>query len=354
MITKRYISYRIKSEDTLKSLATRIGLDHYKLLRNFHNSHSSETQILKNDILIKGNVLYVPDIKDISELNKNYKKEHNAKQQNRISKLEFSKLSATYRVEIKKENFGSNKEGSKKIAYDIEISPVPSNIDSIILSIEKDNFSVNNRAPQTKMQQLAMQCAKSYYPLEVRVSEWGAVEEIVNMAAIRERWKQNKSKIKDAFTGIHVDTYLNNLDDKINNTNQLEIAIKNDLVIQTLFLPYKTLTDAVESSFPWHFSKHHIGFQINQEIECENENELLILQEGNVDDIRSYRDILNPEASQNNPFAMTLPKMEGYLKSLFVVDTNQGIIKKVEANYDINYTQNKRKNTNINIDLIKN
>lgn len=354
MITKKHISYRIKSEDTLKSLATRIGLAHYKLLQNFHNCISSETQILKNDILIKGTVLYVPDIKEIAVLNNNYKQEHNAKQKNKISKLEFSKLSASYGVEIKKENFGSNKEGSNKIAYNIKIDPIPTNDDSIILRIEKHNFSVNSRAPLAKMQQLAMQCAKSYYPLEVRVSEWGAVEEIVNMAAIRERWKQNKSKIKDAFTGIHVDTYLNNLDDKINNTDQLEIAIKNDLVIQTLFLPYRTLTNAIESRFPWHFSKHHIGFQINQEIECENENELLILQEGNVDDIRSYRDILNPEASHNNPFAMTLPKMEGSLKSSYVVDSIKGIMKKVEANYDINYTQNKRKNTNINIDLIKN
>ena len=88
-------------------MATRIGLAHYKLLRDFDNSISSETQILKNDILIKGNVIYVQNIKVIAELNKNYKQEHDVKLQN-IIRMENLGLMTTNTSKLQKMEISNN------------------------------------------------------------------------------------------------------------------------------------------------------------------------------------------------------------------------------------------------------
>lgn len=352
MITKNYIPYKIKSEDTLKSLASRIGLEHYRLLRDFHNNVCTQTELLKTDILIKGKSLCVPDIQEIKQLNRDYKEQQESKPINKIQKLKFSQLKATYKVKINKVNSGGSNESKNEIAYDLVIDHIETTEDTSILKIEKNDFSVNDRSPQSKMQQLAMQCANAYYPMEVIINKWGRIEKINNMTEIQKRWSKNKTKIEETFTGQYVDNYLENSEYKIFNTNQLETVIKNDIVLQSLFLPYKTLTDEIETSFNLNFFNHNVTYQIVQEIENEQENELLILQEGNVDDPRSYRDLLDPEITKNNPYALPLPKIEGSLKNKFYIDIEKGILKKIDAHYIINYTPNKCKKTHINMNLI--
>lgn len=350
----KYIPYKIKQEDTLKSLASRIGLYHYKQLLNFHNSVSNKANFLKTDKLIKGNVLYIPDIEEITQLNRDFKNEQDAQPTKQIPKLELSKLKATYKVKISKENFGNSTENRNIITYELKIDQIETNESSTILKIEKDNFLVNNRKPQSKMQQLALQCASTYYPMEIVVNEWGRIKNIQNMAQIRARWTANRTKIENNFTGSYVDSYLNNLENKLYNTNQLETIINDDIVFQTLFLPYKTLTDQQESTISSHFFKHHIQYKIVQEIETDNEkeNELLIRQEGIIDDHRSYRDLLDPEVPKNNPYAVPMPKTEGVLNNSFIIDTIKEIPIKIDAYYEINYTPNKCKKTHININLI--
>ncbi|WP_452222560.1 hypothetical protein [Lacinutrix chionoecetis] len=353
MQIKDYIPYKVKTGDTLKSLAARIGLDNYKQLRHFHNRVCTEIDYLKTEELIKGNTLYVPDIDEVNLINKTTEKETAEHNKIKPFRLQFKKFNASYKVEITKEEVTGSNEKKNIIGYTIDIKHTINKENLNILRINKTNFLINKKKPKTKMQQIALQCSKSYFPVNIILNKSGEMVGINNMAEIKERWLKNKVKIQEMFTGHYANKYINNVNYKILETNQLESVLINDVVLNTLLLPYKRLNRTAETTFNSTFLKHKINYKVSQIIEKdEKSNKIILKQEGLVDDIRSYKEILAPEANVNNPFFVKLSKIEGTLNNTFTIDMEHGVTNKIRALYKVNYTPNKCKITSVNINLI--
>lgn len=353
MQIKDYIPYKIKTGDTLKSLAIRIGLYNYKQLLHFHNKVCPEIESLKTEKLFKGNIIYIPTTQEINLLNKITKSKPT--EQTSSIKLQLKSLNASYNIEIIKESINVDTKKKNVIAYTIDLKHLESTKKDNILIIDKNKFLINKKQPETKMQRLALQCSKSYYPMHLIVNKDGEIVGIENTPEIKERWLKNKANIENLFSGHYAEKYIDNVNYKILNTNLLEEAIRNDLILNTLLLPYKRENRITETTFNSTFFKYKIHFKIIQNTEIDNEKQdLVITQEGAIDDRRSYKELLAPESYFNNPFFMKLAKIEGALNNTFIIDLERGISKKIKASYKVVYTPIKSKITTININLINN
>lgn len=354
MQIKDYIKYKVKTGDTLKSLAMRIGLNDYKELRNFHNEICSESTYLKTTEITKENVLYMPNLKEVISINENAKQLQEDKKSIDFLKLQFSKLTATYNIKIIKENITGTQKKKNSISYKLSINYIKTKEYSHIFKIEKNTFLVNNKTARRKIQQLAIMCSNVYYPMEIAVNDRGKIITIHNILQIKERWLAHKIKIKEVFNGKYVDAYIKNLEFKIMNTKDLEVTIKNDTVIKAILFPYKKTITQLSSDFSTRFLKDQINYEVKQKIDIKNTTEktLVISQSGIIKDPRNYRDTLKPNDLEN-PYTIPLPKIEGTLESLITIDMQNAVLKKITANYEINYTPSKIKNTQIDINLVK-
>jgi len=354
MKVKDYIAYKVKTGDTLKSLSERIGLHDYNQLRNFHNSICIEIQDLKTNKITKGSILYIPDATEVISLNKITKQEK--KQVIPSFILKFSKLAAIYKVKLFKVDITGSKKTKNKITYTLNIKYLKTEDKLHFFKVKKNDFHVNNKVPQTKIQLLAMECAKAYYPLNIILNLQGEVVGIENMIEVRERWINNKTKIEENFKGQYVDSYIKKLDNKILLTNDLEKVIKDDVAINTILLSYKRPINQLKYAFNSYLLKHQISYQIVQETDRENssENEIIINQEGIINDERNYRNIINNEVKKNKTYSIPLPKIEGNVYNTFTIDLERKISKQIITNYNINYTPNKIKKIHIEINLINN
>lgn len=355
MQTKDYISYKVKSGDTLKSLALRIGLNNYKQLRLFHNKVCLEIEHLKTEELIKGQVLYVPDAQIVNLINKNNKNETIEKENAHPFRLQLQTLNASYAIEIIKEDRTGDTKTKNAIAYTLDLQFLENDENLNILKIDKTNFLINKKQPATKMQQLALQCSKSYYPIHLLVNKNSEIVGIQNTSEIKERWLKNKASINEFFTGHYAEKYISTINYKLLKSNQLEDVLKNDLVLNTILLPYKRANRTIETTFNSTFFKHNINFKITQNSERDKINQDIILtQEGFVDDPRSYKELLDPESAVNNPFFVKLKKIEGVLNNTFTINMERGISKNISALYKVDYTPIKSKETTVTINLVNN
>ncbi|QCE42448.1 hypothetical protein [Psychroserpens sp. NJDZ02] len=356
MQTKDYIACKIKTGDSLKSLAERIGLNNYKQLQNFHNDICPKTELLQNFEITKGNTLYVPDLKEVISLNNEIKKGETNQPPLKPFKLKLDNLIASYDVTIDKTVTTGVIEKTNKIAYTLNLNYLINKDDLKILRVTKSEFYINKIKPQSKIQRLALFCSKAYYPMDLLLSKHGNIIGINNMPEIKKRWLDNKSNLEANFNGDYAEKYINNVNKKLLESNQLEKAIISDTVLNTLLLPYQRLNKTSKTVFNINYYKYHINLKVSQEVESNDtkNNTLTILQNGKVEDTRSYKDLLNPNDVNNNPFYIKLPKIEGTLNSSYQVNLEQELSTKIKAKYHIDYTTSKSKTTILTINHINN
>ena len=356
MQTKDYIVYKIKTGDSLKSLAERIGLNNYKQLQGFHNTICPKSEQLKSFEITKGNTLYVPDLKEVISLNNQIKKDKTNQSPFKPFKLKLDNLIASYNVTIDKTVTTGVVEKTNKITYKLDLNYLINKDNLRILRVAKSKFYINKNKPQSKIQRLALLCSKAYYPMDLILNKHGNIVGIYNMSEIKKRWLDTKNSLEANFNGDYAEKYINNVNKKLLESNQLEKAIISDPVLNTILLPYQRLNKTSKTVFNISYYKYQINLKVTQEVERNDtkNNAMTILQNGIVEDTRSYKDLLNPNDVNNNPFYVKLPKIEGTSNSSYKVNLEQGLSTKIKAKYHIDYTTNKSKTTILTINRINN
>ncbi|MBL1219985.1 hypothetical protein JET18_03995 [Chryseobacterium sp. L7] len=155
---------------------------------------------------------------------------------------------------------------------------------------------------------LAYKTSKVLYPLQISVDEQGKFNAVENLPVFMERWDAVKEELYKEFEGETVDEYCLKIEKVISEPDAMDIYLKNDYFIRTLFFGIyqnfgKEYQMEMADSFPIVNNPVEPKYQIKLEIDpLKDEYNLVNIEgEGRLNDERSAYDFMNKA-----PFSMII------------------------------------------------
>ncbi|MBL4746275.1 MAG: hypothetical protein JKY08_07890 [Flavobacteriaceae bacterium] len=186
-----------------------------------------------------------------------------------------------------------------KVHYECEVVFLKKDIyNCFYFSIHKKQIYINEKLPDIVFDELASQCGRTIYPIEVKISSYGVLMDITNHEEIKERWSNKKKTLAKYYKGKEVTTLFEKMDVTIASYTKLMTVLKKEWFIVLFFSPIhagygrpKSSIDLMLDMLPY---KLPIKYNVTQ---CVTENEieiggLMYRQKGNCVDIRDEIDIL--------------------------------------------------------------
>ena len=99
------------------------------------------------------------------------------------------------------------------------------------------NFLLNEKPPQTTMQNIALECSKAIEKCVFQVNTKNEIIGLDNYKEIVEKWRHIKEKIVQEYEGEIVDKYLAVFEKSLENETVLLEKIKKNLFISQYFFP---------------------------------------------------------------------------------------------------------------------
>lgn len=134
--------------------------------------------------------------------------------------------------------FSSNEQTpSKRIDYELTTDL---NIDDYkgILTINKENIFYNQHEPEGISEILNNSISNALYPIQTYLNEKGlSTNEIFNIEKIKERWKNEKSKLSENYSSEALDAFFKTVDQKFEDIPGLEKSLQNDWFWNLFFHP---------------------------------------------------------------------------------------------------------------------
>lgn len=161
-----------------------------------------------------------------------------------------------------------------------------------------DNIYINDREPDSFLQELGQEVSGVLYPLDVECNPIGNLKTIVNFEEIQERWNVKKGQLLTKHKNESTVKYIERVSyslafkerflNKLNSDYFLALYFKPIFVYYTAFLNFET-----QLSFPILGSAKPVNFNINQAIDEKalQRNEYRIHISGSIDDERSLVDL---------------------------------------------------------------
>ncbi|MGH1518361.1 hypothetical protein [Chryseobacterium sp. JK1] len=98
------------------------------------------------------------------------------------------------------------------------------------------NLYLNEEEINEIADMLAYKTSKVLYPLQISVNESGKFNGIENLSVFKERWPSVKDEVYKEFDGETVDEYCQKIEQIIEEPDAIDLYLKNDYLIRTLFL----------------------------------------------------------------------------------------------------------------------
>jgi hypothetical protein len=196
---------------------------------------------------------------------------------------------------------------------------------------------------------LAYKTSKVLYPLQISVDEKGKFNDIENLSVFKERWPAVKEEVYKEFDGETVDTYCEKIEKVINEPDAMNLYLKNDYFIRTLFFGgYQSFGQDYETeiteSFPVVDNPVEPKYKIKLEVDpLKGETGLVNIEgEGKLNDERSIYDFINKA-----PFSMIIedsPVMnhEGNFRLVYYLNGQNLLIKSMYLECDIQLEKKKK------------
>jgi hypothetical protein len=335
---QKFNKHIIQKNETLKSIAAlyRLSDDALKL---FHNNHCE----VKDMILIGLNgqkELFIPRTA-VTDKNKLVKFGHGNRL---VFKPEHS--FCQYGVIITIEN-GSDR---NELKYNTSVRWLKTGNKLHVFEIDRiSNVYLNEEEVNEIADLLAFKASKVLYPLQISVDENGRFYDIENLSVFKERWGHVKDGIYQEFEGETVDQYCEKMEEIINEPNVINLYLKNDYFIRTLFFGiYKKYNPDYQSeiaeTFPIIDNAVEPQYKIGLEADPlkDDDNLINIQGEGKLNDERSVHDFINAA-----PFSTTLedhPLMneEGDFRLMYYLNGETALAESLYLECDIQLEQRKK------------
>jgi hypothetical protein len=330
--------HTVQKGETLKSIALLYSLDK-DALKLFHNNHCN----VKDMILIEltgQSELFLPRtaVTDKSKLVKF----------GRGNSLIFQPENSfiRYGVIITIEN-GDHK---NELKYETSVRWLKMEQKLHFFEIDRtSNLYLNEEEVNDIADLLAYKTSKVLYPLQVSVDEQGRFNAVEDLSVFKQRWPAVKEEIYKEFDGETVDTYCEKIEKIINEPDAIDLYLKNDYFMRTLFFGvYKSFgqdyqTD-IEGSFPIVNNPIEPKYEIKLEVDpLKDEYNLINIEgKGRLNDERNTYDFMN-----RAPFSLIIedePVMnhEGSFRIAYYLNGETLISESLYLECDIDLEQKKK------------
>lgn len=245
--------------------------------------------------------------------------------------------------------FQDEKQTRLQIHYEIDAICLEQVGRYYIFEINKKQVYINEKAPDTTIDELVERCGKVLYPLRIKVNSLGLATTIINHEAIQNRWKIEQQKIKQSYKGKEVNLLLKNMDDILQDTNQTTaLFLERDWFMTLFFTSIYQNNKKSTKQFPLIPYTPTVTYEINQSHKnySHKEGDIIIEQKGKCIDTRSENDILKGNLiSANNGGKAIVGKSD--LK--YHIYKNSPIVDAITGSCQIDFPSGKSKKVTIEI-----
>ncbi|MDF2932151.1 MAG: hypothetical protein K0R36_1482 [Chryseobacterium sp.] len=294
---QKFNKHIVRKDESLKSIASLYNLSD-DALKLFHNNHCE----VKDMILIGINghkELFIPRTA-AADKNKVVKFSHG----NRLV-FQPDNSFCNYSVIITIENENHKNE----LKYNTSVRWLKTEHKLHFFEVDRiSNLYLNEEEVNEIADMLAYKTSKVLYPLQISVDEHGKFYDVENLSVFKERWVNVKDEIYKEFEGETVDQYCQKIEEIINEPNVINLYLKNDYFVRTLFLGIYRKFDPdyhseITETFPVVYNTVEPQYKISLEVDPlkDDDNLINIQGEGKLNDERNVFDFINKA-----PFSTTI------------------------------------------------
>lgn len=333
----KYNSYKLKSDDTLKSVAKKLGLS-IQEAKNFHNIFSKEHEIIIDD--------FPAGLQSLNVYPYIYEKIED--------KSDFVKFAFGYTLNFTPSlakrfynvMYGFENQNQEISTLKFQRSLQFKGKDNDFTYYEVDKIGpvyVNDEEASELADELAVKAASAIYPLGCVIDRTGKLVDIFNFEEIQKRWKKVRQEILEEYEGQWVNDYLDACEQSIEEKESLQLSLSNDYFLNGFFsgiyvdyTPDFTFNNNV--IFPVLAHKLPLKYEVKQKVNAFLDDYQLVAieQEGFLNEERSkldiennlnfpYHNIINPDAEM----------AKGNFKANYFLDGKNNLISSFRINCSI-------------------
>jgi hypothetical protein len=333
-----FIKYQLKEDDTPQSVAKKLNIDLEYLILVHNLNVKIEERITDSKVFSK----HLKEIFVTDEVLQKFVETENNKRLRNSQVLIYKPIKDKKEYEV----FYKYTDGSDPITitYQASVVSIEGNLKQTGHIIEIDRISspeINDEAPASAIDELAVATAKVIYPLQIILDTRGKWIAINNYEEIVKRWQIIKEKVQDEFESRWVESYVLETENTLKNEDVLFNSLKKDWFLRTFFV--KIYTDYYSQYILRNTS---ISFPI---ISSMDDFQYSVIQE-----MTKYADdVLQLTVSQKGKLRQNIESIEeeidGQFEATYLLDPMDNSIKKVKLNCSVGFTLPKKVSVKITL-----
>ena len=260
-----FLEYKVRNGDTLKSIASRLGMTGEEL-KLFHNAHCEKMHTIWFENLNEVRSILVPlDFKTEKQ------KEEERKNILPISQLSEDFFAKTYTIS---EAIEGPFEAPVTIHYTVELNIHKDKYKNLyILAYSQKDFKSNGNPPDDKMGGLSIACMKSIMPIEFTLSDLGKINGFSDHKKIIKAFADQRKEIEDFYIGEVSQKYLDLFERNIADEKFFLQQFQSTLLFQSLFPKMDWFHKKASWKESFYFLQNSFPVECDMEIEYENEDQ---------------------------------------------------------------------------------
>ncbi|MFL0063492.1 hypothetical protein [Tenacibaculum maritimum] len=331
-MSAKYRTYKIQQGDTLNSIAEKLEVAPEEL-KKFHNSKSSFDNVLPfsgipahlTEIIIPTIGFGLEDGKEVW-LGKGTPIRVNRLQYN--GDLFCAPFTGNWSYGIVKTI--KNGEKTTTITYTVNLNYyLTDGIRYVSVDMVSDTF-VNDKKPDLIVDELALACTKTLYPILFKINTDGTLNSIENHAAIMERWLLSKKQLSKYYKGNTVKEYLHHFEKVIKEAPLLLHHLQNDwffhFYFDAIYHGYRNYIMEYTKKIPLIPFTAKVAYQVTQVLHPYLENNYIRIQsKGHCTDKRNHNDLENGYYFPTDPLQSSTVK--GNYRAVYMLHRKTSRIK---------------------------
>ncbi|TLX25455.1 LysM peptidoglycan-binding domain-containing protein [Chryseobacterium indologenes] len=221
---QKFNIHTVQENDTLKSIAALYGIDK-DALKLFHNNLCSVRDMVLIELTGQKEI-FIPRASAVDQDKK--------VPLGRANSLVFNpaKIYRKYGAVVTIENGDHLNE----LKYEVSVRWIRSERRQHYFEINRiSKIYLNEEEVNEIADMLAYQTSKVLYPLQISTDEHGKFKTVENLSVFKERWPAVKEAVYKEFDGETVDRYCRQIEKVLDAPETLNLYLKNDYFIRTLF-----------------------------------------------------------------------------------------------------------------------
>ena len=260
-IDSQFVKYNLKDGDTLESVAEELNIS-IEYLMLTHNLNAEMYDKIKSSL--EGFPKHLTEVFIHKEIVKTLEKKEQRKTGYVIwSDRFYNKKMYGLLIENYEKDTLIN-----KIHYQVEIVYLRNDSNKKIIELNRKQVYINNKQPETIIEQLADTISKTFFPIQVQVSSNGELENIENFEEIKGRWVSKKASLLDYYKGEIAEKIIAKTDNYFKNKYALMESLTENWFLNLFFKPiYGSYSTKKEVQYKTSFPTTTAIFEITQNLE---------------------------------------------------------------------------------------